>query len=98
MIHLGEPVERPKGIPTPCSTCPKIPLGVVPEPRNATDLSAKNWLAYRHYLENRAVNSFPHDPIVRRNAALIRMVEDEAMKHNAYQQQVFLKALALTRG
>ena len=39
-------------------------------------MSPWNELAYTHYLECKAVGSFPDDPIVRRNASLIRSVED----------------------
>jgi hypothetical protein len=39
--------------------------------------------AYRHYSECRATGSFPDDPIVRRNAALIRAQEDQAAQHDA---------------
>ena len=97
MIHAGALVPRPKGILTPCSTCPKVPAGADPDSRNAVDLSDKNWLAYRHYLESRATGSFPHDAIVRRNAAWIRMVEDEAAEIRALQQQALIKTLALAR-
>ena len=32
--------------------------------------------AYRHYMECKAVGRFPDDPIVRRNAGIIRRIED----------------------
>ena len=51
--------------------CPK---GTPENPRN---LLLCNELAYEHYRECRAVGEFPDDPIVRRNAAIIRAVEDE---------------------
>lgn len=39
-------------------------------------LSVKNQRAFRHYRECVAVGEFPNDGIVRRNAAIIRGVED----------------------
>ena len=38
----------------------------------AVELSPENRRAWEHYLECRAVESWPEDPIVRRNAAIIR--------------------------
>jgi hypothetical protein len=48
-----------------------------PRPAEAVELSDRNWLAWQHYRECRAIGRFPDDPIVRRNAAIIRDVEDE---------------------
>ena len=72
----GKPVLRPKGVKTPCRWCPKIPPGDDPVPASAAELDEKNFAAYLHYLECKAVGNFPNDPIVRRNAALIRQAED----------------------
>lgn len=36
--------------------------------------------AYVHYLECRATGTFPDDPLVRRNAAAIRAVEDSVAR------------------
>ena len=60
--------------------CPKIPKGVFPKPENAVELSEKNWLAYRHFMECRSIGTFGEagsDAIVRRNAFLIDKVRDE---------------------
>lgn len=74
--YRGLPIVRPKGTNPPCRIredgCPKG------TPENQKSLSSKNMRAYHHYLECRAVNQFPGDPIVRRNAAIIRQVEDAA--------------------
>ena len=51
--------------------CPK---GTPEHPRT---LLPENELAYEHYRECRAVGEFPDDAVVRRNAAIIRKVEDE---------------------
>lgn len=74
----GKAVKRPKGTPTPCAWCPKIPPGERPVPANAVELSDKSTAAYAHYLECRAVGDFPRDAIVLRNAGLIRHAEDAA--------------------
>lgn len=71
------PVRRPLGTVPPCYSCPKIPEDSDgPRPGLAVELSDRNLFAYQHYLECRAVGQFPDDAIVRRNAAIIRGVED----------------------
>lgn len=71
--RAGKNVERPAGTFPPCRSLTGCPKGT---PENQRSLSQKNERAYQHYLECKAVGSFPNDPIVRRNAALIRAVED----------------------
>ena len=81
----GKDQPRPPGSLTPCWKCPKIPDGTPPEERNpssAVELDERNRRAWRHYLECRATLSFPDDDIVRRNAAILRGVEDEAERHS----------------
>jgi hypothetical protein len=81
MRRQGLPVLRPKGTLTPCSWCDKQPADVPPHertPDTAVELSPKNWRAYQHYLECKAVGQFPDDPIVRRNAALFAQAEKVA--------------------
>ena len=63
-------------VPTPCFKCPKIPQGVERVATNAIEPSDRSWQAYQHYRECRAVGAFPNDAICRRNAAIIRAVED----------------------
>jgi hypothetical protein len=74
----GEPYPRVGR--TPCFYCPKT--AHLPEkqrrPESAVEISDRNWLAYQHYLECRAVNQFPHDWLVRRNASIIRQAEELA--------------------
>jgi hypothetical protein len=75
----GEPpMKRPKGTPTPCDQCPKIPLplapGQTPRPALAVELSEQNRRCYEHYRECAAVNwqcDDAADPLVRRHAAMI---------------------------
>lgn len=73
--HVGEPVLRSPGSPTPCWSCPKIPADE-PEKTSAgaIELTEKNRQAFWHYQQCKAVGSFPDDPIVRRNAAIIASV------------------------
>lgn len=87
--RCGEPVSRPKGAPTPCHKCPKIPFGAVPVRANAVELTEQNYRAYLHYLECRAVGKFPDDPIVRRNARILRALQDE------FEQRPLWKLIAL---
>ena len=78
----GQPVPRPKGTRAPCrlriNGCPK---GTPESPKSLTEA---NWLAYEHYSQCRAVGQFPDDPIVRRNAAIIRQAVDAAETQQAY--------------
>lgn len=45
---------------------------------HAIKLSSKNEQALMHYLECKATNSFPDDPIVKRNAAYIAPIVNAA--------------------
>ena len=60
-------------------------------PNPAAELSAWNWQAYEHYCECKAVGQFPDDAIVRRNAGLIRMVEDSVAR-NEFQEGIIMLA------
>lgn len=82
--RAGKPSPRPAGTPTPCHKCPKIPAGEPPIRANAVELSERNFAAYVHYLECRAVGQFPDDPIVRRNARILRGLFDEVDKVPMY--------------
>lgn len=92
----GLPVLRPKGVKTPCAWCPKILPGDEPIPANANEITEKNLAALIHYRESRAVGDFPDDPIVRRNAALIRGAEDVAER--VHQTRAGMVAAAAMRG
>lgn len=89
----GTPKRRPLNTVLPCGGCPKIPKGAEPSPRNAQELNDRLWLAYQHYRRCRAVNRWPEDPIIERNAEIIREVEDDVAK----QQENEMLALLLTR-
>lgn len=52
---------------------------------------------YRHYRECKAVGSFPDDPVVRRNAAAIRDVEEVAEQNRQSEFQSVLMSLAIRR-
>lgn len=71
----GKPLFR-RG-PTPCRQPQGCPKGTPEAPKT---LSRRNWIAYNAYLEYKAVGQFPDDPIVRRNAGIIRQVEDQVAR------------------
>lgn len=78
--RLGKPNLRPPGSILPCADCPKIPKGMEPSPRNAIELSERNWAVYQHYVESAAVGFRAierRDAIVRQNAAIIAEIEKE---------------------
>ena len=72
----GKHVRRPAGTLAPCfhkkpdgsSMCEKVGPW-------RSDLFRFNVRTYIHYQECKAVGSFPDDPIVRKNASIIRMLE-----------------------
>jgi hypothetical protein len=86
----GRLVVRPNGTHPPCRIagvgCPKG------TPENQRALSAANRAAWRHYRECRATGLFPDDPLVRRNAAIIRDVEDaiERRRWDAFRNSVLV--------
>lgn len=67
-------MARDHSSPSECRSPKGCPKGT---PENPKTLNERNWLAYEHYRECRAVGKFPDDAVVRRNAAVIRAVEDE---------------------
>lgn len=78
---------------TPCGRCPKVPPDAPRKTRRfASEWTDQNRQAYKHYLECRAVGLFPDDPIVRRNARIIRAIEDE------YQRLPILQMVAMLGG
>lgn len=78
--HTGEPVRR-IGKP-PCQTFVGCAKG---SPTAGKELTARNWQAYKHYKECEAVGQFPDDAIVRRNAAIIKSIEDTARRREQIQ-------------
>lgn len=80
--RAGNKIRRPLNVLPPCNRCPKIPKGSPPRPESAVVLSERNLAAYWHYKQCKAVGSFPDDPIVQRNAAIIRELEDQARMEN----------------
>ena len=78
----GEPIKsrkkdgslrkRDSSCPSPCRTSVGCKKGT---PENSRALNRTNREAWEHYQECRAVGAFPDDPVVRRNAALIREAE-----------------------
>ena len=76
-----QPIKRGK-IGPPCTrengNCPK---GHHSSP---ISLSDRNLAAYFHYLTCKAVGSFPDDEIVRRNARIIRSIEDSVSREQQF--------------
>ncbi len=72
----GKPEARLPGreFKAPCRTDRGCPKGTPEDPRT---LWPANEIGFAHYLECKAVWRFPDDPIVQRNAAIIRSVENE---------------------
>jgi hypothetical protein len=72
--HRGLPIVRPPGTFPPCqygpNRCPKE------HPDAGYELTPDNLQVYQHYLECKATGRFPDDPLVARNAGVIRLVED----------------------
>lgn len=83
--RTGRPWQNPPGsgrlIPRPQGTFPPCRLPGIGcakgTPEKPTGLDAANQAAWRFDRECRATGNFPDDPLVRRNAALIRQVEEE---------------------
>ena len=86
------PLARNAGESPPCRQCPKES----PERAKQIELSDKNWQAYSHYLQAKAVgltDAEKRDPIVRRNFALIEMISSD---HKTQQQaDAFAEAFVL---
>jgi len=92
----GNPIPRVKGTFAPCRYIdPRQPEGRCPKgtPEKSKALTDRNVLAWQHYRECKAVGQFPDDPIVRKNAGLIRQIED-AMEDST---RTMLKAMLRIR-
>lgn len=87
MYRADRRVERANGQPTPCRWCPKIPPDTSPKPENAVELSERNRRALNHYLECRAIGTFPDDPWVRRNAVVFRAIMDSVAEDRAEERE-----------
>lgn len=90
----GEPEKRFFACLAPCQTDKGCPKGT---PENQKSLTESNQDCYQHYLECKAVGQFPNDPIVRRNAALIRQVEDGAEQFERNQFYTTITGLLVNR-
>ncbi|QDV53830.1 phage major capsid protein [Gimesia fumaroli] len=78
-LFRDEPVERV--VPAPCCN-PKHPKGC---PKGTAQkpkvLSSKNLKVYQHWKECKAVDLFPDDDIVKKHAAIIQEIVDQANEH-----------------
>lgn len=78
----GNPIPRPAGGKAPCQATVGAPREVRERicakiaPDAGVELNEKNRAAHEHYQECKAVGVFPDDSIVRRNARIIRQIED----------------------
>lgn len=95
--RMGIKTLRMAGQDPPCRWCPKIPDGEPKIRSSAVELSDRNWQAFRHYRECRAVGRFPDDPIVSRNAGVIRQIQDDADARQAQRTTFVAMASALGR-
>jgi hypothetical protein len=84
--RTGLPMVRPKGAPTPCGSCAKVPaalrrsgLGWKDLRLHAEDVTDRSRAAWKFYRECQAVGRFPeaaaNDPLVRWYAAVLRDAE-----------------------
>ncbi len=71
---------RPANTVLLCQTPAGCPKGTPEKPKS---LSPKNRLAWNHFRDCEAVRSFPDDPIVRRNARIIRLAMAAAKRRAA---------------
>ena len=75
----GRAMKRTEGIPTPCHQCPKVPTDAPARTReHAVEPTEQSWAAITHYQRCKAVNRFPDDNIVERNAVVIGQAERNA--------------------
>lgn len=80
-MRAGKPIPRPPGVLTPCAKCAKIPDDKPKSRDHAIEPTTQTRRTLTHWFECRAVGVYPDDPIVRRNAAIIRRVHDEYERH-----------------
>ncbi len=91
-------VPNTSGI-TPCNDaktgrCPKIPTDAPQATSHyAVEPSDRSYRAWRHYRECRAVGIWPNDPIVRRNAAIIRGIYDQYERMPLVQLTTLMRVL-----
>lgn len=82
-LFRGEPVERV--VPAPCCNR-KHPKGCLKgTAENPKVLTPKNQKVYQHWKECKAVGQFPEDDIVKKHAALIQDIVDQANEHKQMQ-------------
>jgi len=89
----GEPLKRTRATPPPCQTDKGCPKGTPEQSRSLTPENLRCWM---HYRECKAVGQFPEDPVVRRNAAIIREAEEAANRRERRNFETTLVQLMLT--
>ena len=78
----GQLIKRPPGT-APCRTRTGCPKGT---PETAATLTSQNITAWNHYRECKATGNFPDDPIVARNAAILRDIDAEVERRERHEQ------------
>lgn len=96
----GEPIKRKnrktltaRRSPLPCER-DKCPKGHWTRPIAITQQNLEAW---QHYRECKAVGDFPDDPLVRRNAAIIARIEEEASRLDEIRKQETLMRIVGSR-
>ena len=90
-------MERSPADKPPCSTCPKIPKGRPHVPDSAVELNSRNYKAYQHWKECRAVGQFPDDAIVRRNASVMHDLWEEFNRKPLHELMAILPVLMMKK-
>jgi hypothetical protein len=94
---IEEPVKRGPGEVPPCSTCPKIPEGVVPLPANAVTLSPENEAAFFYWQACRQDPNgehFDRDELTIMNNVSIQQIVDAIDRQRMVDQNRILLSLA----
>lgn len=89
--HGGQLQPRHAAAPPPCRTSKGCQKGTPEQPRS---LNSRNLRAYLFDRQCRAINHWPDDPIVRRNAEIIRTLEQAKADHDQREMQYTILHLA----
>lgn len=95
ILEIEEYEPRTPQCPPLCRTPKGCPKGTAEDP---VELNERNQRAYQHYLECKAIGQFPDDPVVKRNAMIIRRVEDIAECVQEEKMRLAMLSLALNKG
>jgi len=93
----AKPTKRIPLTLTPCHECPKVRENAPKSVYFATEILDVVWEIMAHFDECDAVNHFPDDPLVRKHAAIIRRVREEAKRKQHTEGMAYLFSI-LTMG